>query len=213
MNKKLKGGISALIIVILAFFGGTVYKNDDGDLSEIIEYAFSDEVFENHEIIEVDGGNLSGDREANVAVDVGFGDREYWSFTNEYGQVVLVIADEIILQDDSTEPVLSSGRYYPDEARVEGTELKEYDQGHVIADSLGGVANAYNITPQESFVNRRGKQAKIESEIRKNDGCEDFICVIEYSNTETQIPSNYLIIYRIDGILKNERFRNDRNSK
>ena len=37
--------------------------------------------------MEVDGGDLSGHREANVVVDIGFGDREYWPFTNEYGLI------------------------------------------------------------------------------------------------------------------------------
>ncbi len=102
-------------------------------------------------IREVDGGDLSGEREPNVAVNIGFGNREYWAFTNSYGQLVYIYASEIILQDDETEPVLNSGRYYPDEANVPGTERPDLDQGHVIADSLGGVSNAYNITPQDSI--------------------------------------------------------------
>lgn len=59
-----------------------------------------------YKIIEVDGGDLSGNREPNVAVDIGFGDREYWALTNEYGQLVYVMADKIVLQDDENEPVL-----------------------------------------------------------------------------------------------------------
>ncbi len=74
--------------------------------------------FEGYALIEVDGGDLSGFRQPNVVVDIGFGDREYWAFTNEYGQLVRVIADEVILQDESTEPVNLKGRYYPDEAKV-----------------------------------------------------------------------------------------------
>ena len=69
----------------------------------------TEDMFEGYKIIEVDGGNLSGHREPNVAVDIGFGDREYWAFTNEYGQLVKVVAKEIILQDDSKEPVTSKG--------------------------------------------------------------------------------------------------------
>lgn len=65
-------------------------------------------------------------------VDIGFGDREYWAFTNEYGQLVKVIADKIILQDESKEPVTSSGRYYRDEAKVPGVESKNLDESHVI---------------------------------------------------------------------------------
>lgn len=82
----------------------------------------NNELFAGYTLIEVDGGNLSGHREPNVVVDIGFGDREYWAFTNEFGQLVRVIAAEIILQDDNNEPVLSSGRYYSDEAKVPGVE-------------------------------------------------------------------------------------------
>ena len=113
-------------------------------------------IFEGYTIIEVDGGNQSGYREPNVVVDIGFGDREYWAFINEYGQLAKVVAKEIILQDDYTEPVTSEGRYYSDEAKVPGVERDDLDEGHIIADSLGGVSNAYNITPQNSTMNRYG---------------------------------------------------------
>ena len=62
-------------------------------------------------LIEVYGGELSGYRAANVVVDIGFGDREYWAYTNEHGQLVRVVAAEIILQDNAIEPVNSEGRY------------------------------------------------------------------------------------------------------
>jgi len=58
------------------------------------------DMFPGYRMIKVDGGDLSGHREPNVVVDIGFGDRQYWAFTNEYGQLVRVIADEIILQDE-----------------------------------------------------------------------------------------------------------------
>ncbi|MRG86716.1 DNA/RNA non-specific endonuclease [Salinibacillus xinjiangensis] len=157
------------------------------------------DLFSGYELIEVDGGDLSGDRESRVVVDIGYGDREYWAFTNEYGQLVRVVAEEIILQDDSTEPVLSSGRYFSDEAKVPGVESDVLDEGHVIADSLGGVSNAYNITPQESTLNRHGDQAYMEDAIRKAGGATNFEAVISYSNTETQIPSKYQYSYTING--------------
>lgn len=147
----------------------TVVKDSNTDKNENTETSNAtttqsnsdnkDDMFDGYKIIEVDGGNLSGHREPNVAVDIGFGDREYWAFTNEYGQLVKVVAKEVILQDDSKEPVNSKGRYYPDEAKVPGVESKNLDEGHVIADSLGGVSNAYNITPQNSTLNRHGDQA------------------------------------------------------
>ncbi len=158
-----------------------------------------DELFKGYKLIEVDGGNLSGHREPNVVVDIGFGDRHYYAFTNETGQLVRVIADEIILQNDHTEPVTSSGRYYADEAKVPGVERADLDEGHVIADSLGGVSNAYNITPQDSTLNRHGDQAYMEDAIRKAGGATSFEAIITYPSTETQIPSHYQYTYTIKG--------------
>lgn len=168
----------------------------------------TEDIFAGYKLIEVDGGNLSGHRESNVVVDIGFGDREYWAFTNEYGQLVKVVAKEIVLQDDSKEPVNSKGRYYPDEAKVPGVESKNLDEGHVIADSLGGVSNAYNITPQNSTLNRHGDQAYMEKVIRDAGGCTDFVAIITYPNTTTQIPSHYSYTYTIKGNVVNDEFDN-----
>jgi hypothetical protein len=159
----------------------------------------NNEQFSGYKLIEVDGGDLSGYREPNVVVDIGYGEREYWAFTNEYGQLVRVIADEVILQDDRNEPVTSSGRYYSDEAKVPGVERLDLDEGHIIADSLGGVSNAYNITPQESTLNRHGDQAYMEDAIRKAGGATNFEAIITYPNTETQIPSHYQYTYTLRG--------------
>lgn len=159
----------------------------------------NNDIFSGYKLIEVDGGDLSGHREPKVVVDIGYGDRKYWAFTNEYGQLVRVIAEEIILQDDSKEPVLSSGRYYPDEAKVPGVESDVLDEGHIIADSLGGVSNAYNITPQDSTLNRHGDQAYMEDVIRRAAGATNFEAIITYPNTETQIPSSYQYTYTVKG--------------
>ena len=168
----------------------------------------NNELFSGYELIEVDGGDLSGYRQPNVVVDIGFGDREYWAFTNEHGQLVRVIADEIILQDDNNEPVTSSGRYYSDEAKVPGVERDDLDEGHIIADSLGGVSNAYNITPQESKLNRHGDQAYMEDAIRKAGGAKKFEAIITYPNTKTQIPSSYKYTYTLRGNVIVDTFDN-----
>ncbi|RSD28870.1 hypothetical protein EJA10_03190 [Mesobacillus subterraneus] len=189
----------------------TVNTNEDSDKEEtnttVVEEPVveetptqqNNELFSGYKLIEVDGGDLSGYREANVVVDIGYGDREYWAFTNEYGQLVRVVADEIILQDDRNEPVLSSGRYYSDEAKVPGVVSDVLDEGHVIADSLGGVSNAYNITPQDSALNRHGDQAYMEEVIRKAGGATHFEAIITYPNKQTQIPSSYKYTYTILG--------------
>ena len=177
----------------------TIATVDEEPVVEETSTQPSNELFSGYKIIEVDGGNLSGYREANVVVDIGFGDRIYWAFTNEYGQLVRVIADEIKLQDDRNEPVTSSGRYYADEAKVPGVESTVLDEGHIIADSLGGVSNAYNITPQDSTLNRHGDQAYMEKAIRSAGGATNFEAIITYPNTKTQIPSSYKYTYTIRG--------------
>lgn len=132
-------------------------------------------------------------------MDIGFDDREYLAYTNEYGQLVHVVASEIIVQDDSTEPVNSNGRYFSDEAKVPGTEDSNLDEGHIIADSLGGVGNAYNITPQDSVLNRHGDQAYMERTIQQAGGATNFEAIITYPNTTTQIPSRYKYTYTVNG--------------
>ena len=164
--------------------------------------------FSGYKLINVDGGDLSGYREANVVVDIGYGDREYWAFTNEHGQLIRVIADQIILQDDDSEDVTSDGRYYHDEAKVPGVENSDLDEGHVIADSLGGVSNAYNITPQDSTLNRYGDQAYMEDVIRKAGGATDFEAIITYPDTKTHIPSHYQYTYTVKGNVVTDSFDN-----
>jgi hypothetical protein len=91
-----------------------------------------EEMFPGYSYVERDGGELSGYREPNVVVNIGFGQkRNYFAFTNKYGQLVRVVADKIVLQDDDTEPVLKTGRYYRDEAKVPGVESNDLDEGHV----------------------------------------------------------------------------------
>lgn len=180
----------------------------DEPLAEETPVQSINELFSGYKRIEVDGCDLSGHREPNVVVDVGYGDREYWAFTNEHGQLVRVIADEIILQDDSNEAVSSAGRYCSDEAKVPGVESDVLDEGHVIADSLGGVSNAYNITPQDSTLNRHGDQAYMEDAIRKAGGATDLEAIITYPNTETQIPSNYQYTYSLKGNVIIDTFDN-----
>jgi len=168
----------------------------------------TDDRFAGYNRIEVDGGDRSRDREALAVVDIGYGDREYWAFTNEHGQLVKVIADEIVLQDDDREDVTSDGRYYADEAKVPGVEHPDLDEGHVIADSLGGVSNAFNITPQDSTLNRHGDQAYMESVIRSAGGATDFEALITYADTETQIPSRYQYTYTLKGNVIVDTFDN-----
>lgn len=171
------------------------------------------DAFKGYKKITVDGGDRSGSRQAKVVVDIGFGDRKYWAYTNEYGQLVRVTAAKITLQNDETEPVLSTGRYYSDEAKVPGVERSDLDEGHVIADSLGGVSNAYNITPQDSTLNRHGDQAYMEKAIRDAGGATNFEAIITYPNKTTQIPSKYKYTYTIRGNKVVDEFENGNPDK
>jgi hypothetical protein len=171
-----------------------------------IDAAAAAQADEGYTLKVVDGGDTSGVREANAVVDTGYGDRVYLAYTNEYGQLIKVTAERIIPQSES-EPLVD-GRYYEDEAKVPGTEAEDLDEGHVIADSLGGVSNAYNITPQNRVLNRHGDQAYMEKVIRDAGGCTNFVAIITYPNTQTQIPSHYSYTYTINGIVINDEFDN-----
>ena len=163
----------------------------------------------NYKLIKVDGGDTNGHRQSNVVVNIGHGAREYWAYTNEHGQLIRVTAKEIIIQNDATEDINSDGRYYSKMADVPGVGAKYgYDRGHVIADSLGGVANAYNITPQEATLNRHGDQAYMENNIRKAGGAINFEAIITYPDTNTQIPSHYQFTYTIKGNTITDKFEN-----
>ena len=195
--------VTGIIIGALAIMTIAISKNSNSYASNNFAVTADNDAIQyngaTYKIIQADGGDLSGARQANVAVDVGYGDRIYWALTNEHSQLVYVIADKVILQDDTKETVNSNGRYYADEANVPGTERSDLDKGHVIADSLGGVSNAYNITPQDSTLNRHGNQAYMEKVIRDAGGCENFVATITYPDTKTQIPSHYHFEYVLKG--------------
>lgn len=140
------------------------------------------------------------------AVDDGV-QREYYAVTNDTGQLVEVAAREIIVQDDATETVTDKGRYCDQLPYVPGAG-KGFDRGHVIADSLGGESNLYNLTPQQSALNRHGDQAFIEDQIRKAGGAQNFHAVITYPDEHADVPSQYSIAYAIDGVSQVRTFAN-----
>lgn len=164
-------------------------------------------------LITTDACNTSGKRLPNKKVNIGYNSstvsREYFGYTNEYSQLVYVEAQEIILQDDKTEDVTANNRYCQDEAKVDGVESSTLDEGHVIADSLGGVSNAYNITPQNSTLNRYGTQADIEELIRDSDGATNFVAVITYPNHRTQTPDSYTLSFTANNREYSYTFNND----
>lgn len=138
--------------------------------------------------------DFRGTRKANAVVNVGVGNRAYFAHTNSHGQLVKVTANRIVLHT-------GHGRFCKDEANVPGTQSRLYDKGHAIADSLGGVSNAYNITPQNLHVNRRGgAQYKFEDNIRRairsGHRVTNFVYTIFYKTARTQTPYKYHVEYK-----------------
>lgn len=144
--------------------------------------------------------NKAGLREPNATTDIGYGpQRNYTATTNNTGQLITVTAEEIIPQNDDIEDVTTKNRYCNDEAKVPGTDNPNFDEGHAIADSLGGVSNAYNITPQDSYLNRHGQQSQMERDIRNAGGAHDFTMTIYYPDATTLTPSGYEVTYTLNG--------------
>lgn len=151
-------------------------------------------------VVNVDPCNTDGKRQKNVVVDIGYGHREYYALTNNNGQLTEVYAGQ--LEEQHPEEELDNKRYCPSQANVPGVKKDVYDRGHVIADALGGVSNAYNITPQDSKLNRSGEQAQMERELLNalNSGksVTNLAVEIEYPNSNTQIPTEYIFDYDIN---------------
>ena len=57
----------------------------------------------------------------------------------------------------------------------------------------------YNITPQNSTLNRYGDQVYMKKVIRDASGCTDFVAIITYPDTTTQILIHYSYTYTING--------------
>lgn len=162
----------------------------------------------------VDGSLCDTDtreRTANVVVSIGATDdgvpREYYAVTNSTGQLVEVIARDIIVQNDDTETVSDKGRYCDYLPFVPGAG-KGFDRGHVIADSLGGQSNLYNLAPQNATLNRYGDQAFIENQIRKAGGAADFHAVLTYPDSHSDVPSRYSIAYSLENTPRVRTFAN-----
>ncbi|WOO89612.1 DNA/RNA non-specific endonuclease [Mollicutes bacterium LVI A0078] len=160
--------------------------------------------------ISVDSCDLSGNRQANVKVNIGYGSREYYGYTNEYGQLAYVQADSLQLQNSSTENLTSDGRYCDSQANVDGAS-GSYNRGHAIGDALGGDSNAYNIFPQLTDINS-GTYNDIEMQLQDtlyNGGSvTNFELKLTYPNSLTNIPSSYTMSYNINGQYDEHTFNN-----
>ncbi len=204
---------------------------------KIIKHQKTPSKLEKNDVVYRDQQNLVDWREPNAKVDVGFDSteetlpkgetwngysvtRDYWGYTNSNEQLVFVQADEIILQDDILEEPWEEGihRYSSSVSSVDGTGESytsgdvagKYDRGHVIADSLGGMSIAYNVTPEDSVINQTGTQADFEGDIRSHGGAKYFKADIKYPNKKTNVPVKYYISYIVDDEYKEYTFSNQK---
>lgn len=169
----------------------------------------------NNTLISVNSCDTNGTREANVKVDVGYDsdlyNREYYAYTNNIGQLVKVEAATIKEQIDWEELPEGENRYCSAQADVDGAWENGYDRGHVIADSLGGVSNAYNITTQNSFVNQNGEQSVMEKQMQdtlySGGTITNFVANIDYDDS-SQTPVSYDVSYNVNGTPVNYQFAN-----
>ncbi len=219
LNSKDKKNLSSLFnLDSIKSKGSNFANNKDLDEKQTTVSTNNSNPYANNKLIQVDACNLSGNRKANVKVDIGmdtpFANRQYYAYTNNTGQLVYIHADKIIIQNDKQEAKYEKGdgRYCSDEAKVPGVESKTLDEGHGIADSLGGVSNAYNITPQDSNLNRRGEQYQMEDDIREaaSNGKKvtDFNYEIIYANDSDTIPTSYKVSYKINNKAYNLSYNN-----
>lgn len=160
-------------------------------------------------VISVDSCDTTGSRQPNVKVEVGYGSRDYYGYTNEYSQLVFVQADSLQLQNSKTEPLID-GRYCEAQASVEGAS-NPYNRGHAIGDALGGDSNAYNIFPQLTSTNS-GEYNSIEIELQetlyKGGTVTDFEVLLTYPNSSTNTPSSYTMSYYLNGEYQEHTFSN-----
>lgn len=162
-----------------------------------------------NKLINIDVCSQSIVREPNVKVDIGYGNRAYYGYTNEYGQLVYVTADSLQLQNSNTEQLID-GQYCNTQTNESNTS-DEYNSGHAIGDELGGVSNSYNLFPQLTEMNN-GKfkelEQHIESAMYQGSEVTDLRIEISYSSPEDTIPYSYEISFKIDNTEESYIFTN-----
>lgn len=161
-----------------------------------------------NQLLTVSACDLEGSRVANAKVDIGYGDRQYFGYTNQYGQLAYVTAASIIPQYKSEEQ--ANNRYCDGQANVDQA-YDPYNRGHAIGDALGGVSNAYNIFPQLSSVNGgiyNDNEMSLNEVIDNGGSVTDFEMTFVYSSSSTNIPSSYSLSYKVNGVETTKQYNN-----
>ncbi len=162
----------------------------------------------NNPLVTRDACSTNGSREANVKADIGYADREYYAYTNEYSQLVYVTADKLVQQYKSEEG--SNNRYCNAQADVNDIQ-SGYNRGHVIGDQLGGVSNAYNIFPQLINTNSgkyNNDEIALQNTLSNGGTVTNFEAILTYPNSNSNIPSEYTVTYEVNGITETHTYAN-----
>lgn len=169
---------------------------------EINNLGIDEQLFSNS-YLQVSTCSYNVGRNPNVKVNIGSNGREYYAYTNEYSQLAFISADQITVQDESTETVNESGQYCDSPAAVSG------DSGTtpktVIADSLGGASNSYNVIPAGNVYS--GLES-IENEILAAGGATEFRAYFTYPSTDSNTPDTVSISYKLGSQLMEYNFNN-----
>lgn len=201
--------ILVIVMLMLAktFIDDTSTGQDDTQVEN--EYLQEESVhFEGYTFIESDSEDLSEKKLPNVVVDIGFGERKYYAFTNEYGQVEKILADEVITKSSENNLYLEGEKYYREEETKVQLNNTNYVYSYLMPMSLGGQRNIYNISIQNDELSQYGPPAYIRKTINSANGCSDFSIHMVYSDTLTDIPEGYIITYTINGKVKCSEFYN-----
>lgn len=169
---------------------------------EVLMSDIPEELFENS-YTKVSTCSYSTNTAPNVKVNIGAGDREYYAYTNEHGQLQYITADTITIQDEQSEVVNADGNYCDQPADI--AKDTGYTNTYIIADSLGGASNAYNLIPGGISTSNL---AEIENDILENGGATEFNAYFEYSDSETNVPHTIQISYKINEGLVEYQFNN-----
>lgn len=169
---------------------------------EINDTGIDKDLYDNS-FIQVSACSYNVTRSPNAKVNIGLGDRKYYAYTNEYAQLAFISADQIIVQDESSEAVDESGQYCSEIAEVDG------DTGTtpktVISDSLGAASNSYNVIPAASAYS--GLES-IENEILASGGATDFRAYFTYPDSESNTPNLIDISYKLGSTLVEYQYNN-----
>lgn len=168
-----------------------------------IEHTGIDEELLNNSFLQVSTCNYNVTRAPNVKVNIGVGDRKYYAYTNQYSQLVFITADQIEIQNESSEAVGSNGQYCDGPAAIEGTSGTTPKT--IIADSLGAASNSYNVIPAGSAYS--GLES-LENEILANGGATEFKAYFSYPDSSSTTPSLIDVSFKIDSNLIEYQFNN-----